>query len=182
VAPPNCLIRRAVERDLPAIAAIHVASWQDAYKGVVPEVVLLGRSIADCLAGWRAIFARYPANITVAALNDGRIHGFCCAGAVTDAGRNVPFEFEVYGLHVAPSSRRNGIGARLLHQALARARQHEGSSSAIVWTLADLTLSRKFYEREGGRLVKSGVFMIEGTALPEVAYGWMNLDRFAAGA
>ena len=179
MAPPISLIRRATEADLPAIAAIHLASWQDAYQGVVPEPVLRGRSIPDCLAGWRATFAMHPANITVAISNDGRIHGFCCAGPVVDADRNAPFEFEVYGLHVTPSSRRNGIGTRLLHQALARARQQEGSSSAIVWTLADLALSRRFYEREGGKPVKSGIFMLDGIALPEIAYGWTELCRFA---
>jgi len=181
MAPPICLIRRAAEPDLPAIAAIHLASWQDAYQGVVPEAVLRGRSIADCLAGWRATFAAHAANITIAASNDGRIHGFCCAGPVVDTDRNAPFEFEVYGLHVAPTSRRNGIGARLLHQALARAREQEGSSTAIVWTLADLALSRRFYEREGGKPVKSGIFLLDGIALPEVAYGWTSLGRFAAG-
>jgi len=175
MAQSNCLIRRAAEADLPSIAAIHLASWQDAYKGVVPEAVLLGRSIADCLAGWRATFAAHAANITVAASQDGRIHGFCCAGAVVDADRSGPFEFEVYGLHVAPSSRRNGIGACLLHQALARARRHEGSSTAIVWTLKDLALSRRFYEREGGKPVKSGVWILEGVALPEIAYGWTGI-------
>ena len=181
MAPPNCLIRRAAKADLPAVAAIHVASWQDAYRGVVSEDVLRGRSIADCLAGWQATFAKHAGNITVAESDDGRIHGFCCAGAVVDADRNGPFEFEVYGLHVAPSSRRNRIGARLLHQALARAREHEGSRTAIVWTLADLILSRRFYEREGGRPVKSGVFMLDGIALPEIAYGWTSLGRFALG-
>jgi GNAT superfamily N-acetyltransferase len=180
MAQPNCLIRRAAEADLPAIAAVHLASWQDACKGVVPEAVLLGRSIADCLAGWRTTFAAHAANITVAASHDGRIHGFCCAGAVVDADRNAPFEFEVYGLHVAPSSRRNGIGARLLRQALARARQRDGSSTAIVWALKDLALSRRFYEREGGQPVKSGVLRLEGIVLPEIAYGWTDLLRFAA--
>src|SRR5215469_9090844 len=96
MAPPICLIRRAAEPDLPAIAAIHLASWQDAYQGVVPEAVLRGRSIADCLAGWRATFAAHAANITIAASSDGRIHGFCCAGPVVDTDRNAPFEFEVY--------------------------------------------------------------------------------------
>jgi len=179
MAQRNCLIRRATEADLPAIAGIHMASWRDAYQGVVPEAVLLRRSVADCLAGWRAGFAEQAANITVAASRDGRIHGFCCAGPVADAARSAPFAFEVHGLHVAPSSRRSGIGAILLRQALARAGERQRSSSAILWTLAELALSRRFYEREGGKPVKSGVFMLDGIALTEVAYGWMNLDRSA---
>jgi ribosomal protein S18 acetylase RimI-like enzyme len=170
---PIRFIRPAGEADLPAIAAIHMASWQDAYRDVVPEAVLLRRSIADCLAGWRATFAQYAENITVACASDGRIHGFCCAGR-SNSARNAPFVFEVFGLHVAPSSRRLGIGASLLRHALARASAQE--RSAIVWTLEALTLSRRFYEREGGRPVKAGVCTIDGIEFSEIAYGWTDLE------
>jgi GNAT superfamily N-acetyltransferase len=179
MANPSCSIRRAAQADLPAIAGIHLASWLDAYRGVVPEAVLLGRSIEGCLAGWRETFASYPENLTVARAPDGRIHGFCCAGPAVDTARDAPFAFEIYGLHVAPSSRRQGIGASLLRQALARAASREGLNSAIVWTLRDLELSRKFYEREGGRPVRSGVWSIDGIPLAEIAYGWTDLRRLA---
>jgi GNAT superfamily N-acetyltransferase len=174
---PIRLIRPAGEADLPAIAAIHLASWQDAYRNVVPEAALLRRSIADCLAGWRSMFAQ-QGEITVACAPDGRIHGFCCAGPANSA-RSAPFAFEVFGLYVAPSSRRLGIGASLLRHALARAaRASAQDASAIVWTLEALTLSRRFYEREGGRLVKAGVCTIDGIEFAEVAYGWTDLCRF----
>ena len=126
---PIRLIRPAGEADLPAIAAIHLASWQDAYRDVVPEAVLLRRSIADCLAGWRSTFAQYAENITVACAPDSRIHGFCCAGPANSA-RSAPFAFEVFGLYVAPSSRRLGIGASLLRHALARAWSSRFASSS----------------------------------------------------
>lgn len=173
---PIRLIRSAAEADLPAIAAIHLASWRDAYREVVPEPVLLGRTIADCLVGWRSMFAQQRENITVACGHDGRVHGFCCAGPA-GCGRNAPFAFEVLGLHVAPSARRNGIGASLLRHALTRANAQ--GASAIAWTLEGLTLSRKFYEREGGRPVKAGICTIDGIEFAELAYGWTNLGRFA---
>jgi ribosomal protein S18 acetylase RimI-like enzyme len=170
------LIRAATEADLQAVARIHIASWQDAYKGVVPDALLARRSVEGSLSGWKSTFARYPANITVAASHvGGTIEGFCCAGPVVDAVRNSPFEFEIYGLHVSPDARQQGIGRALLRDAFARARDRERMNSAIVWTLSDLLLSRKFYEREGGKMVKSGVWTIGEVALAEVAYGWTNL-------
>jgi ribosomal protein S18 acetylase RimI-like enzyme len=178
MAPISCTIRSAAEADLPAIAAIHMASWRDAYRSLIPAEVLLGRSVADCLAGWRSTLAKYPANVTVAAAADRRIYGFCCAGPVVDDARSAPFGFEVYGLHVAPASRQNGIGASLLRRALARAKDEERSNSAIVWTLEDLALSRKFYEREGGKPVKTGIWRLDGIALAEIAYGWTDLAQF----
>src|SRR5262245_11415507 len=93
------LIRIATEADLPAVARIHIASWQDACKGgVVPDALLADRSIEGSLSGWKSTFATYPANITVAASRaDGVVRGFCCAGPVVDAVRNAPFAFEIYG-------------------------------------------------------------------------------------
>ena len=35
-------------------------------------------------------------------------------------------------------------------------------NSAIVWTLKELKLSRSFYAREGGVLVKTGIWAFEG--------------------
>ncbi len=175
MANPNYAVRLATEADLPTVAGIHIASWQDAYKGVVPDALLANRSVEGSLSGWRSTFAKYPANITVATAQDGAIHGFCCAGPVVDTAKNAPFEFQIYGLHVLPASRQRGIGSALLRAAFARARESERMRSAIVWTLRDLQLSRRFYEREGGQVVKTDVWSIDGTALPEVAYGWANL-------
>jgi ribosomal protein S18 acetylase RimI-like enzyme len=169
------LIRIATEADLQAVARIHIASWQDAYKGVIPDALLANRSVEGSLSGWRSTFARYPANITVAASQVGVIQGFCCAGPVVDAVRSSSFAFEIYGLHVSPDSRQQGTGAALLRGAFARARDRERMDSAIVWTLRDLRLSRRFYEREGGKVVKSGVWTIGEFAFPEVAYGWTSL-------
>jgi GNAT superfamily N-acetyltransferase len=178
MAKPNLPIRGAAEADLPAIAAVHLASWQEAYRGLVPQAVLFGRSIEGCHAGWRLILANHPEDIALASTPDGRVHGFCYAGPVVDSARSGPFEFEIYGLHVAPSARRQGFGASLLHRALARAHR-AGMRSAIVWTLEGLKPSRRFYEREGGKPVKSGFWSIDGVTLPEIAYGWTELCRFA---
>jgi ribosomal protein S18 acetylase RimI-like enzyme len=175
MANPDYAVRFATEGDLATVAGIHIASWQDAYKGVVPDALLANRSVEGSLSGWRSTFTKYPANITVATAEDGAIHGFCCAGPVVDAAKNAPFEFQIYGLHVLPALRQRGIGAALLRVAFARARESEPMKSVIVWTLRDLQLSRRFYEREGGKVVKTAVWRIDGAALPEVAYGWTNL-------
>jgi ribosomal protein S18 acetylase RimI-like enzyme len=170
-------IRVASAADVPAVTRIHVASFRDAYKDIMPVAFLAGVSVDGSIAGWKSTFAKYPDNFTVAMSPDGAIDGFCCAGPVVDAVKNAPFEFQVYGLHVFPNCRRQGIGAALFQAAFARARR-DGMSSAIVWTARDLALSRRFYEREGGTVVKTGVWSVGGLALPEVAYGWTSLDHY----
>ena len=120
-------------------------------------------------------FAKYPENISVAETGNALLAGFCFAGPVVDVEKNAPFEFEIYGLHVAPNMRRRGIGAALLRVALNRAVVRERMNSAIVWTLKDLKLSRSSYAREGGELVKAGTWRAAQLELPEVAYGWRDL-------
>ena len=166
------MIRLACEADLAEIARIHVSSWRDAYVGVLPKEILATRSLQGSLAVWRSTLEKYPSNITVVCTQEGTVVGFCCAGAVVDEARSSPFGFEIYGLHVEPNRRQEGIGGALFRKALARAKHLTGNPSAIVWTLRDLQLSRRFYEREGSTLVKSGLWSLEGHAFPEVAYGW----------
>ena len=168
-------VRRVTAIDLPAIARIHMASWHDAYRGVIPDDALCGRTIEGSLSGWRFTFEKFPDNLSVAETGDALPSGFCCAGPVIDAEKNAPFEFEIYGLHVVPAMRRRGIGAALLRAALNRAVVRERKSSAIVWTLKDLGPSRRFYVREGGELVKTGTWTVGRVELPEVAYGWRDL-------
>ena|SRR5215468_10847716 len=160
----------AAAPDLPAIAAIHADSWQDAYRGIVPDAVLAGRTVERSLALWRGTLEKRPDNLTVARLGDSVV-GFCCAGPVVNPAKNAPYQFEVYCLYAHPKLRQRGIGAALLRQALARC-QAAGMDSSIVWTLDKLVLARRFYEREGGRLVKTGIWTAGEFTLPEVAYGW----------
>jgi GNAT superfamily N-acetyltransferase len=166
------LIRTATETDAQHIARIHVDSWRDAYRGVIPDAAIDARTVEGATAMWLANLAKCPGNLTVAKEQDGQIAGFSCAGPVTDAERSGPYEFEVYALHVRPDIRRNGVGAALLRDALRRARDDLAMRSMIVWTLEGLHLSRRFYEREGGTVVKQGHLSIGDVALPEFAYGW----------
>jgi GNAT superfamily N-acetyltransferase len=172
MATSDVLIRVATEADVPHIAQIHVASWLDAYRGVIPDAVIDARTVEGVTAMWSGNPTKFPKNLTVAETPDGQIAGFSCAGPVTDTKRSGPYEFEVYALHVRPDMRRHGIGAALLHAAMARARDREGMRSLIVRTLRDLHLSRRFYEREGGTLISEGHWTIGGVAVPDVAYGW----------
>ena len=168
----DLLIRCATKADIPDIAHIHVASWRDAYRGVIPDAVIDARTVEGATAMWSGTTIKFPENLTVAEMPDGQIAGFSCAGPVTDAEHSGPYEFEVYALHVRPDARQRGIGAALLHHAMGRARDELHMNSMIIWTLEGLRLSRRFYEREGGKVVKHDHWQVGGGVVQELAYGW----------
>jgi ribosomal protein S18 acetylase RimI-like enzyme len=168
-------IRRASQSDLRAIAGVHLLSWRTAYAGVIPASLLDfdptdSATIENSVRGWATTFQSYPENLSVAVNDSETVLGFCCAGPVDDAPKNAPYQFQIYGLHVRPQDHRHGIGTALLRQALNRATTL--GMGTIVWTLRDLAQSRRFYERQGGKLEKSGMWELAGHRLEEVAYGW----------
>ena len=163
--------RRAQAGDLEAIAKLHVLSWQTAYRGFLPDRLLDSRRWEEALDSWTSTFNSYPDNLSVVTDSNGKMVGLCCAGPVVDVAKSGPFEFEIYGLHVAPEFHRQGIGRLMVGDVFQRMASL-GCGSAIVWTLENLIQSRRFYEKCGGVVVKSGVWMLGNHTQNEVAYGW----------
>jgi ribosomal protein S18 acetylase RimI-like enzyme len=141
-------IRPAARSDAEGIAAVHVASWAAAYRGIVPDAALDDDSVEGRAGIWDAILsgAKPPEAHLVAAF-DGRIVGFASVGRSrdADAGRRVG---ELAALYVHPDSWRAGVGGRLLREAersLARA----GFAAVTLWVLRDNRAGRGFYESRG---------------------------------
>lgn len=168
-------IRPATQDDLCGIASVHLRSWKTAYDGLMPASLLDFNptdpaTIENCARDWSKTLHSFPENLAVAVDKAGVVSGFCCAGRVDDAAKNYPYQFQIYGLHVSPLDHGRGVGSALLRWALSRATML--GMGAIVWTLKGSVQSRRFYERKGGRLEKSGVWELAGHRLEEVAYGW----------
>lgn len=166
-------IRSAALCDASAIALLHNCSWSSAYKGLVPDEVLGSRKIDASICNWQSTISRHPENVALAENGDDGLLGFCCSGPVVDTVRNANFDFEIYGLHVNPSCYRQGVGTALLAHSFKRMKKL-GLASAIVWTLQENLRSRQFYEKNGGKLIKSGIWNIGGYSLNELAYGWCD--------
>ncbi|KIT15665.1 GNAT family N-acetyltransferase [Jannaschia aquimarina] len=141
------LIRRAVEADRDAIAALHLASWRDAYRGQLPDDYLDGALAEDLSEKW----GTRPLDGTAITLvaDEGGIRGF--VHCLTD--RAVPY---IDNLHTAPARRSAGIGRALMLALFDRLRS-SGRATAELTVLRDNPRARRFYARIGG---------IEGQARP----------------
>jgi len=140
-------IRRAIPTDAQGIAEVHVASWQRAYRGLFPDAVLDGLSVAERQTMWATRFATADPTLWVSEA-DRRITGFISAGPSRDADAPPPHFAEIAALYVHPGDWGQGRGRALCAAVLAHLRRTP-AESVIVWTLTGNLGARHFYERLG---------------------------------
>jgi RimJ/RimL family protein N-acetyltransferase len=139
-------VRLAEPADAPAVASVHVKSWQTTYRGQIPDEVLDNLSVDESQAMWaRAI----PRGEVWVALADDEVVGFACTGPA----REVEGIFQLYAIYFLPSAWGSGLAAPLAQAALGDA------PDTIVWVLEDNQRARRFYERLG--------FTLDGTTREE---------------
>ena len=133
-------LRAAVVEDAEAIARIHVASWQVAYRGLLSDDDLDGRSVHGRTVQWRE-WLRLGMETLVAADGEALV-GFC-------ALRRDPAELvEIGALYLDPGRFREGIGTQLMDATLASLRA-AGEPEVTLWVLAGNSAARAFYARHG---------------------------------
>ncbi len=166
------LIRKAVLADAPEIAQIGIVSWNETYRGIVPDSHLDGMDLAE-RTQWTENFLNDPKVdfYTVVAEQDGAIIGYA-AGGPNRSGDEV-YQGELYTLYLLRKAQKQGIGRQLV-QAVAAGLSERGYGSMLVGVLRD-NPARGFYERLGAVYLKQGVFIVDGVEITEMAYGWPDL-------
>jgi GNAT superfamily N-acetyltransferase len=171
--------RRASLENAVGIATVHVASWRETYRGIVPDELLGDLSIQRRTEQWMNSLAD-PSNryhrASVAELN-GQIVGFSNYGFPQEAESG--FDGELYAIYLLRSAQGQGIGRALFAEA-AKGLLELGSSSMLVWVFKD-NPARGFYEHLGGVYLREKPMEIGGRQLAEAAYGWRELKNFQRG-
>jgi ribosomal protein S18 acetylase RimI-like enzyme len=144
--------RAAHKSDAAAIAAIHVASWRDAYRSIFEPDFLAGPVEEDRFSLWTKRLSDPPPNLVVkvAIGSDHRAVGFVAAYQDQDPW----WGSMVDNLHVVPGVRGRGIGETLL-RAVARHLEAQGARGGLhlgVFELNDAGL--RFYQRLGGQVAE----------------------------
>lgn len=170
-------IRTVLPADSNALAHIQVDSYQTAYRGIFPDEMLDTFSYAEQEKDWLDWMDEKPADrLLVAETESGEIVGYALARP--GATKLPPYDGEVLALHIRRDHQQQGIGRALFVEA-ARELQAQGSLSLLVWVLELNLPAIRFYERMGGKPTGRQVIDLEreGTALVELAYGWLDINR-----
>lgn len=174
-------VREAQASDAPAIAAVHVASWQAAYVGLVPDDYLAGLSVEERLGLWEWLLGdglgpdRPVPSATFVLEADGGagggVVGFIHVAASRDPDAVESEVGEVTGFYLRSEAWGQGGGRLLMTEGIEQLRAF-GFMRATLWVLAGNDRARRFYEAAGwsadGRVA---VDESRGFPMREVRYG-----------
>ncbi|MGZ5180367.1 MAG: N-acetyltransferase family protein [Ramlibacter sp.] len=157
-------IEPAADTDCAALARVHVASWQHAYRHLLPADYLDALSVEKREAGWREVLARGGSQLLVARAA-GEVLGFASFGKCRDgdapAGRG-----ELWALYASPQAWSRGVGRALWGAARAQL-DALGFRDTSLWVLAGNARAIRFYTAAG--------FVAEPGSAKDVQLGGVTL-------
>lgn len=161
-------VRAAQPADAGPIARVHVASWQHAYRGILPDAYLASLSVDQRSAMWAASIANGSPTVLVAEADE-TVAGFAAIGPCRDA--DAAGDLEIWAIYLAPDYWSQGLGHALWRASHAFAIQRSAGRLSL-WVFANNPRARRFYERSGARVEPGSVktFVLGGVTLEEVRY------------
>jgi ribosomal protein S18 acetylase RimI-like enzyme len=160
-------IRPARAREAGLVLALHLASWRDAYRGVLDPDFLTGPMEEVLRARWREVFARrrHPGAVLLAR-RGGEAVGFVAAWLRDE-------DCYVDNLHVRPGLRGGGFGRALLGAAAVRLAA--GARSASLGVFAANQRAVRFYAALGGEVGPEAMGETFGQKVPEHEVRWPSI-------
>lgn len=142
----STVIRRATAADPAAIAKVHVASWQQAYRDILPEAYLASLSIEQRLAQWHKTIEAQINPVFVAEV-DGEVVGFSCVGPCRDADAG-PQDYEILAIYLDNRYWSKDLG-RQLWLAARDVAVVQGAQRMSLWVFSKNLRAIKFYQTMG---------------------------------
>ena len=160
-------IRLASSADAAAIAQCQIITWQQTYRGILPDTFLDTLDVERSAESWRSVVAdRRRVTHVVDSMG---IVGFCTSGP--SRGDPSGFRGEVEAIYVHPAEQGQGHGTALVRAAmdwLAAKRL----TPVLVWALEANTRAHGFYQSLGARRLDTRLLRIADALYPEVGFGW----------
>lgn len=170
---PRARPRPALAADAAAIASVHVDSWRETYRGMLPDLYLAAMEVSDYEDRWlRTIQDPYHRSVVFVQEELGRVVGFASCGRERDG--DARYAGELYAIYLLAAAQGRGLGTALV-EAVVGALAIRGMTSMVVWVLRDNAAARGFYERLGGVYLRERPLDLDIDAVvPEVSYVWAN--------
>jgi GNAT superfamily N-acetyltransferase len=155
--------------DAKAVAEIQTASWQFAYKGIVPQDYLDVIDVKKREENWAKGMIEDPTIVRLVACEDNdHAIGFICG--LHNRDKDSKIDSELWAIYICPQKIKNGIG-EMLFTSFVTELKSKNFSTMKVWVLEENKIGRSFYEKMGGTLsTLQKEIEIGGAKLKEVSY------------
>ena len=160
-------VRMATIEDAEQIAAVHVQSWQGAYRRLLPDDFLDNLSVERRIRQWQNILAD-PANVIPVYEDESQVVGFVSYGRIRDEDLDQDKTGEIYAIYLLPDRWGQGFGAALMQEGLTRLKA-QGFQSVSLWVLVGNGQAVRFYKQFG--------FKPDGTTKVENRPGGLELHE-----
>ncbi len=169
-----------MEKDIPDIAALHVAGWQEAYGGMVDQAYLDSLSVEKRMEEWQIWLATGESDVFLAKL-DGVAAGFIMCGRTKTpppGSSNIrpTHSAEIYAIYLKPEFFRQGIGAALMKKSVACLKEKK-HKTLCLWVLGGNKRACQFYEAMGGQRIGKKIIEVGSSKVKEVCYGWRDIEE-----
>jgi ribosomal protein S18 acetylase RimI-like enzyme len=143
-------IREATVGDAPQMAILHIRSWQQAYRGVLPDELLDGLSVGERESSWRTLIEDDQERwLTLVSEDTGSdLIGLCSMSLPSHDSDAAAKTAEIGALYVDPDHWRRGVGTALLNAALKHLGAHDWRE-VVLWVLPENRPALSFYESFG---------------------------------
>lgn len=154
------------------LARVHIASWRETYRGLLPDAYLDRMSLPAHARRFHAgLVQAGPFEATLAAADRWGLVGYA-SGGPSRSGR--AGEAEIATLYVLRAAQGRGLGRRLTAD-LARVFAANGATSLMISVLRDNLPARRFYEHLGGQAEAPRREPGPGGVTYEVSYRWSDI-------
>ena len=163
------MIRSAIPSDAKAIAQVHIRSWQQAYRDLMPSEYLgyLAKTLPQRVSYWTNTIQSGDSTLLVAEL-DKQVIGWISVGASRDPDAAMDNAGEVMALYVLEEHWQTGIGRALWNAGL-QSLNEQRHSRLTLWVLVRNDRAIRFYRKAGWaeetetrrNLVRGGVTLEE---------------------
>ena len=160
-------VRPATSRDAKAIAEIHVATWQAAYKDLMPDDYLAQMTVEKRQAYWREAIEYSEPQVLVATDGD-QLVGFVGFDRSRDPKTRSTVG-EIWAIYVTPAHWNHGVGVALWDGARDGLKE-EGCTQVTMWVLLGNARALQFAEHAAG-------FKREMPSLKTVDFGSVKLEE-----
>jgi L-amino acid N-acyltransferase YncA len=168
-------IRLARPGDVSEVANVHVNSWRETYRGLLPEEYLSKLNFRKKIDAWQKVLCDSKRFIVFVAEDRVGVIGF----ATFESARDDSWQAfgEVTSIYLLSRFKGRGVGRALL-QAGMRELAKRNFQQAYCWILEG-NPSVHFYEASGATYSgQSKDDEIGGQKIKELAYVWESLDHF----